>query len=341
MQTAFGRCGTVFAFDYFGVIPDMVCIGKAFGGGMLPISAVLGTEAVWGSLVAMPSTFGSSLGGNPLACRAALEVLDIATCEPFLEQVRAKGQLIGDRLDDLTARYPGLIRAHRGVGMMHGLDFHDQSLGGLVLRLMLERQITSTYSLYNDHVLRVQPPMVISIGELAHGLEVIEDVMAVVESYREETRDAPLLPPVTMTVRVHRTPAEIVQLLHLRPRLMDPFAMDPDADADAELAEEFAGTLGDDLVQWPDRLERDSTGVSLFGLPSWLWRKLERTARVRPDEADPDTSLLDVRVDWDAGTGPYEGLLAGRLRYFVTRRLAAQARNLRTLTETSSRGHAE
>ena len=79
MQTAFGRCGTFFAFEQFGLAPDLLCVGKAFGGGILPVSAVLGTAAVWGSLKALPSTFGSSLGGNPLSCRAALEVIAIVS----------------------------------------------------------------------------------------------------------------------------------------------------------------------------------------------------------------------------------------------------------------------
>jgi putrescine aminotransferase len=118
--------------------------------------------------------------------------------------------------------------------MMHGLEFHDESLGGLVLRLLMERRVTSTYSLYNNHVLRVQPPMVISFDELAHGLDVIEEVVAVVEAYRDANQGIPLLPPVTTTIRVPRAAADMVALLHRRPHVLDPFAMDPESTADID-----------------------------------------------------------------------------------------------------------
>lgn len=158
MQTAFGRCGTFFAYEQFGIVPDLVCVGKAFGGGVLPVSAVLGTEEVWKVLRELPSTFGSSLGGNPLSCRVGLESVAIASDPLFLDGVRERARMIEQRLTAAAERHPGVVAAHRGVGMMHGLEFHDQALAGLVLGRLLEEGITSTYSLYNPGVLRVQPP---------------------------------------------------------------------------------------------------------------------------------------------------------------------------------------
>jgi putrescine aminotransferase len=323
MQTAFGRCGTFFAFDQFGVTPDLACIGKAFGGGMVPISAVIGTAAVWECLVETPSTFGSSLGGNPLSCRVGLESIAIASDEEFLAGVREKGAVIESRLAALAARFPELISAHRGIGMMHGLEFSDESLGGLVLRLLLERWVTSTYSLYNNRVLRVQPPMVISPDDLARGLDVLDDVVKTAEKHRTGARGS-ILPPVTMTIPVSGDAADVLALLRAQPRLLDPFAADNAAGSEDGPAE-FEGTLGDDVVIWTDSAFWTDTTLTLRAEPSWLWTTLDREFKVR---TGGDGAEIDVRIDWDAGTGEYEGMLAGRLSYYVTGRLAALGRDL-------------
>lgn len=331
MQTAFGRCGTFFAFDTFGVTPDLLCLGKAFGGGILPISAVLGTPAVWESLKALPSTFGSSLGGNPMSCRAGLETIALASEPPFLAEVADKGRILDDRLEELARRFPELIRAHRGVGMMHGLEFHDEALTGLVLGLLLEERVTSTYSLYNPRVLRVQPPLVISRDELGHGLDVLDKVLVAAAEHRAlpDRSAGGTTAPVVRTLSVDRPADQVLALLRERPRLLDPFAANPDEALAPGTDPEFAGTLGHDLVLWSDRVEQRERGVALTAEPCWLWRRLERTATVRPDTAGT-SCLVEVRVDWDNGSGAYEDMIGGRIGYFVSRRIAELAAELDT-----------
>lgn len=336
MQTAFGRCGTFFAFDQFGITPDLLCVGKAFGGGMLPISAVLGTEAVWESLKALPSTFGSSLGGNPLSCRVGLESIAIASEESFLAAVEVKAKVIEERLRGLTERFPDVIRAHRGLGMMHGIEFHDETLAGLVLGLLLQRRVTSTYSLYNNRVLRVQPPMVISAADLGRGLDFLEDVVSEVSAYHEDmARDsAAALPPVRRTLRLRRAAEDVLALLRARPHLLDPFAVDNDQEVCAPVEPAFRGTLGDDVVEWPDHVTMTGCGVELRAGPCWLWRCLERTALVRP-LADGAGCSLEVTIDWDTGSGPYEAMLGGRIGFFVANRLAQLLDGLESKVEAS------
>jgi len=195
--------------------------GDQFGGGMLAISAVLGTEAVWDCLRVLPSTFGSSLGGNPIACRVGLESIAIASEPAFLDGVRVRAGIIDERLAALAVRYPDLIREHRGIGMMHGLEFHHESLGGVVLGLLIDRRITSTYSLYNSRVLRVQPPMAIAERELAHLLDTLEQVLAAVERYRAGLPDdgAGVLPPIVRTARIECTAADVLTLLRAQPEV--------------------------------------------------------------------------------------------------------------------------
>ncbi|WP_431045769.1 aspartate aminotransferase family protein [Streptomyces sp. P1-3] len=322
MQTAFGRCGTFFAYERFGVTPDLLCIGKAFGGGVVPISAVLGTEAVWGALRTLPSSFGSSLGGNPLSCRVGLESIAIASDASFLAGVDERARVIGDRLAAAAADFPDLIAEHRGVGMMHGLEFRDEALAGLVLGRLLAEGITSTYSLYNTAVLRVQPPMVIPTEELDHGLDVLAAILTEVSADREATRreDGAVPRPLVRTLRLGRRPKVVLDLLRNTPHLLDPFAARPGARATAPVDPEFAGTLGGDTVVWTDRTEIHDEGVVLRAEPDWLWDRLERSVVVRP-LADEETSVVEVRVDWDTGSGAYEEMLAGRIGFLAAQRL--------------------
>ncbi|WP_055699374.1 aspartate aminotransferase family protein [Streptomyces silaceus] len=318
MQTAFGRCGTFFAYQQYGITPDLICVGKAFGGGMLALSAVVGTEEVWKVLRDLPSTFGSSLGGNPLACRVGLETIDIASDEAFLADIRAKGERITARLAAAAARYPEVIAEHRGIGMMHGLELRDDSLTGLVLGRLIEEGVTSTYSLYNPRVLRVQPPLVISDADLERGLDVLDEVLAEADAARGSVRPTAALSPLTRTVPLARPAEDVVRLLHERPRLLDPFARDTRADPrDSE--EDFGGRIGQDEVVWPDRVERGEDGVALRADPCWLWQELARTVVVRPAAGGGCT--VDVEIAWDTGSGGYEEMLGGRIALFAEERL--------------------
>ncbi|MGW2229478.1 aspartate aminotransferase family protein [Streptomyces formicae] len=319
MQTAFGRCGTFFAYQRYGITPDLLCVGKAFGGGMLALSAVLGTEAVWEVLRELPSTFGSSLGGNPLACRAGLETIAIASDEEFLADVRAKGERIGARLSAVADRYPEVIAEHRGVGMMHGLELKDEALTGLVLGRLIEEGVTSTYSLYNPRVLRVQPPLVISDADLERGLSVLEGVLAEADAARGSVRPTAELSPLTRTVPLARSAEAVLRLLHERPRLLDPFARDTRTDR-TESEEDFGGRIGQDDVVWSDRVELNDEGVVLRAEPCWLWQELARTVVVAPT---PDGGCtVEVDIAWDTGSGGYEKMLGGRIALFVEERLA-------------------
>ncbi|MFD9858546.1 aspartate aminotransferase family protein [Streptomyces alboflavus] len=322
MQTAFGRCGTFFAYEQFGVTPDLVCVGKAFGGGLLPLSAVLGTKEVWEVLRVLPSTFGSSLGGNPLSCRVGLESIAIASDEAFLTGVKERARTIDERLSAAAERHPGIVTEHRGLGMMHGLEFTDGATAGLVLGRLLEEGVTSTYSLYHPNVLRVQPPMVISEDDLDHGLSVLEGILAEADAHRTGTAaDGPQaaeLSPVTRTVRLPHPPGRVLDLLHARPRLLDPFAADTGLRAGEGPVAEFAGRLGDDAVVWADHTRLRADGVLLRAEPDWLWRTLERRVTVTDDDGG---SRLDVHVAWDTDSGAYEDMLGGRIGFLAGTRL--------------------
>lgn len=321
MQTAFGRCGAFFAHQLFDTVPDLMCVGKAFGGGVLAISAVMGKAELWRPLDEAPSTFGSSLGGNPLSCRVGLEVVELASESGFVEGVREKGAVISARLAELCDRFPDLVRAHRGIGMMHGVELRSVALSGLMLKLLIERGVSSTFCLYNTAVLRVQPPMTISADDLDRGLTAVHDALAEIEGRQAPRGDTTADGRWTVSeiVTVDAEPAAVLAALHARPRSLDPFAYDPDEQAPPANVAEFAGTLGDDVVVWADSLTVDERGVSCTAGPGWVWRSLDRSAAVRPGTGGGTAIELDVA--WHAGAGLYEDFVGGPIEFSVRRRL--------------------
>lgn len=112
-QTGFGRTGRFFGFEHFGIVPDLISIGKSFGGGMLPVAAILCREEYWTPFRVAPLSFGSSLGGNPLACAVGLETLAMASDPEFLADIRRKGDYVGERLHAIGEAFPQLVA---GVG---------------------------------------------------------------------------------------------------------------------------------------------------------------------------------------------------------------------------------
>ena len=120
VQTGLGRTGKMFAFDHEGVTPDIIILGKALGGGLLPVSACVGTKPVMSVL--QPGEHGSTFGGMPLSMTVAIEALDILLEEKLAERAAALGEKVVRKLTD--AKLPG-VRAVRGRGLLIGVEFED------------------------------------------------------------------------------------------------------------------------------------------------------------------------------------------------------------------------
>ena len=119
---------------------------------MLPIAAILCREEYWTPFRVAPLSFGSSLGGNPLACAVGLETLAIASDPEFLADIRRKGDYVGERLHAIGEAFPQLVAAVRGKGLLWGVKLYDDAVGGLLIRQLFERGAISTFSLFNSRV---------------------------------------------------------------------------------------------------------------------------------------------------------------------------------------------
>ena len=172
IQSGLGRTGTTFAVEHEGVVPDIYILGKALGGGIMPLSAVVANRDILG--VFRPGTHGSTFGGNPLACAVGLEVLDMLRTGEFQKRSTELGAWLIDALRD--AGLPQVAEV-RGRGLWVGIVLHPDagtaraSCERLMIRGVLAKDTHET-------TIRLAPPLVIERDDLEWALERIEGVLA-------------------------------------------------------------------------------------------------------------------------------------------------------------------
>ncbi|MDP3371738.1 MAG: ornithine--oxo-acid transaminase [Candidatus Paracaedibacteraceae bacterium] len=173
IQSGLGRSGRMLACDHEDVKPDVVMLGKALGGGFLPISAVVGREGVMG--VFNPGSHGSTFGGNPLAAAVGKAALDTLIDEKLVEQSDELGKYLIDKLCGLNSPY---VTAIRGKGLWIGIDIDPNKAVArdLCMKLLAEGLIVrDTHKV----TMRLAPPLVITKGEIDWAFERIARVLTV------------------------------------------------------------------------------------------------------------------------------------------------------------------
>ena len=166
IQSGLGRTGATFACEHEGVRPDMYLLGKALGGGIVPVSAVVSSRAILG--VFQPGQHGSTFGGNPLACAVGREVIALLATGEYQERSAKLGAHLHDRLSALPRN---VVRQVRGRGLWAGVEF--TSLKG---RVVCERLAARGVLAKDTHgtAIRLAPPLMISEPDLDWGLDQLE-----------------------------------------------------------------------------------------------------------------------------------------------------------------------
>jgi ornithine--oxo-acid transaminase len=172
IQSGLGRTGTTFACEHEGVVPDMYVLGKALGGGVVPVSAVVSSAEVLG--VHRPGEHGSTFGGNPLACAVALEVVAMLRTGEFQRRAAELGDHLQRELRLLMDT--GAVTAVRGRGLWAGVDIAPEHGTG---REVSERLVDLGVLVKDTHgpTIRIAPPLVISKEDLDWGLDRIRAVL--------------------------------------------------------------------------------------------------------------------------------------------------------------------
>lgn len=188
VQTGMGRTGEIFAVDHWHVAPDILCLGKALGGGVVPMSAFLSTAKIWECMEPNPFIHTTTTGGNPLACAAALAAITVLVEEDLAGQAKTKGAYVLEQLRMLQEKYPGVLADARGLGLLIGMEFPTDGIGYKVAAGLFSRGVLTAGTLTNAKTIRFEPALNIPREMLDEALNRLEDVFKTIELPRRAAK---------------------------------------------------------------------------------------------------------------------------------------------------------
>lgn len=179
IQTGLARTGKMLACEWEEVRPDVVVLGKALGGGVIPVSAVLADKDVM--LCIQPGQHGSTFGGNPLASAVAIASLDVIKDERLAERSAQMGEELIGQLRKIQQQYPDYVKEVRGRGLFIGVEFNSKNLfpgsGYKLSQKMKERGVLAKPT--HDTIIRFTPPLCVSHDEIQQGSKALADVLEI------------------------------------------------------------------------------------------------------------------------------------------------------------------
>ena len=175
IQTGMGRTGKFWGVDHWNVVPDIMCVGKSIGGGVMPLSAFISTPEIWEVLIPNPVLHSTTFGGNPIACAAGIAAIDVTLDEDLSGQAAAKGEILLRELGVLQRKYPGVLNAVRGRGLLIGLEFPSDAVGYRCAGALFRRGVLVAGTYSKARTIRIEPPLGIPIELLREMLNRLED----------------------------------------------------------------------------------------------------------------------------------------------------------------------
>ncbi len=169
IQCGIARTGKMFAFEHSGIKPDIMTLAKGLGGGV-PVGAILAREDIAGAL--NPGDHGTTFGGNPLACAAALAVLKTIERDGLIEQADEKGAFLKQKLNEKLKGHK-LVKEIRGSGLMVGVDLNTD--GGAVMRKMAEMGVLVNAA--SMTVIRFVPPLIVNEKDIETAVDVLKEAL--------------------------------------------------------------------------------------------------------------------------------------------------------------------
>ena len=170
VQTGIGRTGKMFCYQHYGIIPDIMTLAKALGGG-LPIGCMIVNEKYASFL--KEGEHASTFGGGPVVCKSALAVLKTIQKEKLLSHTQRMGDYLISKLNNLKERFPQLIKEIRGMGLMVGVELNRE--GNIVVEKCLEKGLLINCT--HEKVLRLMPALIINKKEIDRAIGILDKVM--------------------------------------------------------------------------------------------------------------------------------------------------------------------
>jgi len=182
VQTGLGRCGYTFACNRDDVVPDVMTLAKGLSGGVIPAGAFIARPGVWQRAFGKaPLLHTSTFGGGELACASALAAIDVLVEERLVDAARERGAQLMSGVREIAHEYPGVIREVRGLGLLVGVELTHEGYGGWIIPEMLKGGVTAAWTLNQQRVIRLEPPLVVSASEVDRAIEVLRVGVATAE----------------------------------------------------------------------------------------------------------------------------------------------------------------
>jgi putrescine aminotransferase len=175
IQTGMGRTGKMWGVDHWNVVPDIMCVGKSIGGGVMPLSAFISTAKIWEVMIPNPIIHSTTFGGNPLACAAGLAAIQVTLEEDLPGQAAVKGEFLLRELACLQQKYPQVLTQAHGKGLLIGMEFPVQEIGWQVASGLFKRGVLVAGTYSKAQVIRIEPALSISMDLLQEMLNRLED----------------------------------------------------------------------------------------------------------------------------------------------------------------------
>lgn len=174
IQCGLGRTGKMFAYQHYGVEPDVMTLAKPLAGG-LPLGAMIAKEKV--ASVFKPGDHGTTFGGNPVACAAALAFLEVLQEDNLLMECQLKGEYFQEKLEGVKQKFPALVKEIRVIGLMVGLEVSKE--GPAIVEKMLEKGFLINCTA--ERVLRFLPPFIVEKSEIDLAINALEEAFEEIE----------------------------------------------------------------------------------------------------------------------------------------------------------------
>ena len=174
IQTGLGRTGRWWASEHFGVVPDIITTAKSLGGSVVPISATVFTEELREFLIPNPFIHLSTFGGSDLACAVALEVIAVMEETGLVAHAAVMGERLFAGLRSVAAAHPEVIKEVRGLGLMAGIEYGEDSMGPRMSYHLARHGVLAVYSGNQPAVMRLMPSLVVEDAEVDFLLEALD-----------------------------------------------------------------------------------------------------------------------------------------------------------------------
>jgi putrescine aminotransferase len=183
VQTGLGRCGYRFGCDRDDVVPDVMTLAKGLSGGIVPVGAYIARSSVWTKAYGkQPLIHTSTFGGSELACTAALAAMDVLEEDGLAENARVRGRQLLAGCAAVAAAFPDVVKEARGLGLLCGVELANEGYGGWIIPEIVKRGVTAAWTLNQQKVIRLEPPLIVTEAEVATAIAALR---AGVETARE------------------------------------------------------------------------------------------------------------------------------------------------------------